>query len=311
MRTPPGHSRIHLLVAIGLLVLGLLPHSRAAVAQGLGCIPDPDQNRIEMGTPDEAGNSQHVDLADPNVTVGFHFTTTQPEAALLYIGDQWYDLDLYLYARGICKTQGGWEKLIRAWSVRAEQRVIQFMRPNEQIVNLVPGEYLMVSQYRPPDDPSTGAGFDASKGFTARVAVSLPYCGLDPADVLQPNPGAPTFMVPRRPDEALYQLGMSIDPPNEADRVPFTLMTFNAFLSPPYTDLFDFSWALDGRPLQLDPSSVLYQIPVEALPDAPGGKHAVQVKAIGARYYPDPLLTHLPPTLSVECAFKIAVSRGA
>ena len=35
-------------------------------------------------------------------------------------------------------------------------------------------------------------------------------------------------MVPRRPDKALYQLEMSIDPPNEDDRVPFTLMSFGA-----------------------------------------------------------------------------------
>jgi hypothetical protein len=272
-----------------------------AGAQGLGCIADPDQNRIEMGTPDAAGNSQHVDLADPSVTVGFHFTTTEPHSALLYIGDQWYDLDLYLYVRGICKGQVGWEKLIRAWSVRAEKRVIQFMRPNEQIVNLLPGEYLMVAQF----DPAGNEPFDPSRGFTARVATTSPYCGLDPPDELQPNPAAPSIMVPRRPDDALYQLGLSIDPVKEDDRVPFTLMSFGAFLSPPYGDLFDYAWTFDGQPLQLDPSTYLYQIPVEGLPKAPGGQHTIQVTAIGARYYPDPSLTHLPPTLTVSCTFKM------
>ena len=276
-------------------------------AQGLGCIPDPDQQRIELGAPGADGTTQHVALSDPSVAVGVHFTVTQADAALLYIGDQWYDLSLYLYIRGSCKAQGGWEKLIRAWSVRAEQRVIQFMRPNEQIVNLQPGEYLMVAQY----DPAGNEPLDPDKGFTARVATALPYCSLDPTDVLQPNPVAPSIMVPRRPDDALYQLGLSIDPPNESDRVPFTLMSFNAFVSPPYTDLFDFSWTFDGKPLQLDPSSFLYQVPVEGLPPAPGGQHTIQVTATGARYYPDPALTHLPPTLSVTCTFKTAASHAS
>jgi hypothetical protein len=292
------------LLLAGLLVAVMIPTAATplASAQALGCIPDPDQNRIEMGTPDGQGNSQHVDLTDPSVVVGFHFTTMQPDSALLYIGDQWYDLDLYLYVRGVCKNQGGWEKLIRAWSVRAERRVIQFMRPNEQIVNLLPGEYLMVAQF----NPAGNEPFDPSRGFTARVATASPYCDLDPADQLQPNPAAPSVMVPRRPDESLYQLGLSVDPAKEEDRVPFTLLSFGAFLSPPYSDLFDFSWMFDGQPLPLDASSFLYQIPVEALPQTPGGQHTIKVTAAGVRYYPDPGLTHLPPTLTVSCTFKVA-----
>ena len=290
-------------VFVLLMVLALAaPASRAGAQQGLGCIPDPDQSRIDMGAPGADGVTQHLDLTDPSVTVGVHFTTSQPYAAELYVGDQWYDLAMYLYVRGACKSQGGWEKLIRAWSVRAERRVIQFMRPNEQLVNLLPGEYLMVAQY----DPAGQEPFDPAKGFTTRVATASPVCGLDPADDLQPNPAAPGIMVPRRPDEALYQLGLALDPPSEAQRVPFTLMSFSVILSPPYTDLFDFSWTLDGQPLDLDPSAFLYQIPVEGLPRTPGGQHTIQVVAKGARYYPDPTLTHLPPTLTVNCTFKVA-----
>jgi hypothetical protein len=54
----------------------------------------------------------------------------------------------------------------------------------------------------------------------------------------------------------------------------------------------------------------MYQIPVEGLPQAPGGQHTVQVIAKGARYYPDPSLTHLPPTLSVTCKFAVAGASG-
>jgi hypothetical protein len=297
----PARRLAPLFLAVVLAGATIPAATPPAGAQGLGCIPDPDQTRIEMGTPDGQGNSLRIDFPDPSVSVGFHFTTTAPTASLLYIGDEWYDLNLFLYARGVCKG-AGWEKLIRAWSVRAEYRVIQFMRPNEQIVNLLAGEYVMVAQF----DPASPQPFDPVKGFTARVATASPYCGLDPQDELQPNPAAPSIMVPRRPDQALYQLGMSIDPPNEDNRVPFTLMSFGAFLSPPYTDLFDFSWTFDGEPLQLDPSAFLYQVPVEALPKTPGNQHTVKVTAIGARYYPDPSLTHLPPTLTVSCNFKIA-----
>jgi hypothetical protein len=302
----PARRLAPLFLAVVLAAATIPAATPLAGAQGLGCIPDPDQTRIEMGTPDGQGNSQRIDFPDPSGSVGFHFTTTAPTASLLYIGDEWYDLNLFLYARGVCKG-AGWEKLIRAWSVRAEYRVIQFMRPNEQIVNLLPGEYLMVAQF----DPASPQPFDPVKGFTARVATASPYCGLDPQDELQPNPAAPSIMVPRRRDEALYQLGISIDPLNEDNRVPFTLMSFGAFLSPPYTDLFDFSWTFDGQPLQLDPSASLYQVPVEALPKTPGNQHTVKVTAIGARYYPDPWLTHLPPTLTVSCSFKIAVNQAS
>jgi hypothetical protein len=305
MPTPTRSSLQGLFIAVSLALASLIPVASGAGAQVLGCIPDPDLNRIEMGAPDAQGNSQHVDFSDPSVSVGFHFTTSTPTASLLYIGDQWYDLNLFLYARGVCEG-AGWEKLIRAWSVRAEYRVIQFMRPNEQIVNLVPGEYLMVAQF----NPVSSQPFDASKGFTARVATASPYCSLDPPDELQPNPTAPSIMVPRRPDEALYQLGMSIDPP-EDQRVPFTLMSFNAILSPPYGDLFDYAWTLDGQPLALEPSAFLYQIPVEELPRTPGGQHTIQLAAIGARYYPDPGLTHLPPTLTVKCLFGTAQGPAA
>jgi hypothetical protein len=301
---PTSHTQLprSFLIFVALALTALNPAPHAVGAQGLGCIPDPDQTRIELGAPNAEGTTKHADLTDPSVSVGFHFTTTQPDAALLYVGDQWYDLNLYLYVRGVCKGTDGWEKLIRAWSVRAERRVIQFMRPNEQIVNLLPGEYLMVAQYRSPDDAALGDPFDPSKGFTARVATNSPYCALDPPDELQPNPAIPSVMMPRRPDDALYQLGLSIDPP-ESERAPFSLMSFGAFVSPPYTDLFDFAWVLDNQPVTADPSTTVYQVPTGDLPKASRGQHTIQVTATGARYYPDPGLTHLPPTLTVKCSF--------
>jgi hypothetical protein len=39
-----------------------MPAVSGATAQGRGCMADPDQNRIEMGVPTAAGNTQHIDL---------------------------------------------------------------------------------------------------------------------------------------------------------------------------------------------------------------------------------------------------------
>ena len=302
-RGPLGRAAV-----LGLLILAasLSPAPPAqpdgtAHAQVLGCMPDPDQTRIDLGLPTAGGANAQVAPANPSDSLGFHFTVAQPSAAALYIGDQWYDLDLYLYAKGRCAT--GWDQLIRAWSVRAERRVLQFMRPDEQIVNLPPGEYLLKAAYKAPEDPAADP-FDPSKPFTARVALHPPYCGLSPEDDLVPNPAQPAIKVPKRPDDALYQLSLSIDPVNEKERVTFSLMTFIAVVSPPYGDLFDWEWVLDGQPVP-DTNVGTYQIPVEGLPHTPGGQHTIQITARGVREYPDPWLTHVPPTLKLSCAFKV------
>lgn len=284
-----------------LVLSALTPASTGA--QGLACIPDPDANRIEMGTPGANGVNRSIGLRTPDDTIGFHFSVPQDSAVLLYVGDQWFDMDLYLYARGRCPTDS-WEKLIRAWSTRSDRRVIQFMRPDEQIANLLKGDYLMVVVYKAPDDPAAADPFDAARPFTARMASVTPYCALDPSDVQVIPPLGPAIPLPKRPDDALYQLGMSIDPTTEAERGPFSLMTFTAFVSPPYSDLFDFAWLLDGKPMSDQVGAVL-QVPTEGLTKIAGGQHQVAVKAIGARQYPDPALTHTPPTLALQCNFKV------
>jgi hypothetical protein len=275
--------------------------SRGLAQQPLDCLSDPDANRIDLGTPAANGTTQAARLSSPTDSVGFRFLVPQTSVALLYVGDQWYDINLYLYARSRCPT-GSWDEVIRAWSVRADQRVIQFMRPNEQIVNLLAGEYVMLALYKPTDDPARTDPFDPSRGFTGRVALSTPYCAVTPPDVPTPNPIKPNLLVKRRPDDALYQLGLSIDPA-EKERGPFALLTFSAFVSPPYTDLFDFNWTLDDQP-QPDATDATFQLPVSGL--IHGIQHQIQVTAVGARQYPDPALTHIPPTLSVECPFRLA-----
>jgi hypothetical protein len=118
-----------------------------------------------------------------------------------------------------------------------------------------------------------------------------------------PDIAVPSILVPRRAEDALYQLGMTISPV-EKERGPFSLMTMTGFLTPPYTDLFDFAWVLDGQP-RPDMTTYTLQIPTSDLPKTAGGKHVVQLTAIGARPYPDPLTPDVPPTLRVECQFNV------
>jgi hypothetical protein len=69
-------------------------------------------------------------------------------------------------------------------------------------------------------------------------------------------------------------------------------------LTPPYTDLFDFEWLVDGQ--RYGDNS-----PVVQLPRPASGSHTVVVVARGARYYPDRTLPEFPPTLSTTGRFDV------
>ena len=90
-------------------------------------------------------------------------------------------------------------------------------------------------------------------------------------------------------------MALAIEPNNPG---VFSLMTFTATLNPPFTDLFDFSWTIDGQPFG-DGSAVVQ------LARPASGSHTVQVTARGARPYPDPTLPEFPPTLSASGSFEV------
>lgn len=275
-----------------------------AHAQSTACLQGGDYIPADMGVPGAQGVNESASMTDAGQKLGYTFRATQDRAASLYIGDQWFDLDLFLYVQGQCPA-GSWESLVRSWSVRGEQRVIQFIRPNEQIVNIKAGNYLLLAGHSNGSDPRFISDFDPSHGFTVRVALNSPYCGLDPADQPVPNPVNPAVTMLKRPDDALYQLGITIDPPVEQDRGPFALLTFTAFVSPPYTDLYDFAWRLDGADIPGADGAILQMAQTE-LPKTTGGQHTIQVDATGARVYPDPEQPSIPPNLTTSCNFKVA-----
>jgi hypothetical protein len=246
-----------------------------------------------LGTPGADGANLQERLDPVTDQIAVTFKVTQPRAAQIYVGDQWYDLDLALFS--VTKDQGlaCWQTTgARARSERHQGRAIQLIRPDEQIIEqLDPGDYALMIGLAP------GAAYDHLHDFTVRVALTPPFCGtLSPANV--PNPRFPGLLT--RADDAWYQLGITIDPP-EAERGPFALLTFSAFLSPPYLDLYEFDWTMDGQPVPgvIEP---LIQEPVSHLP-RPVHLHHVTVTARPVRDYPDPDQPHTPPLLTAACSF--------
>jgi hypothetical protein len=217
--------------------------------------------------------------------------------ASLYVGDQWYDLALSLYAQGSCPA-ASWERLVSTWSAPGDRNVVQFIRPNDELVNLDPGNYLMLVA----DDPRDASDFDARKSFTVRVALNAAYCALDPNDVPVPNPVNASLTMLQRPNDALYQLAVTVDP-QASDRGQFALLTFTAVISPPFTDLYDFSWMLDSQVVP-DAKTPILQWAVADLSKTANNQHTVRANATGARPYPDPTSPQIPPSLSAECQFQ-------
>ena len=296
-----------LLMAALIAVPALAPAPTAVLGQQgplTTCSPASHSTVFNVGAVDAQGVTREDKLASAGEKHGYAFTLTKMSAAFIYVGDQWYDLDLYLYPRALCPPDT-WSGFIGAWSIRAERRTLQFVRPDEVIISPVPpGDYLLLVGHKFGEDPQYAGDFDPSRGFTIRVAASPPVCGLEPQNVLTPFPTEPSVISPKRPDNALYQLGMTIDPP---DPGPFSLMSFNAIVSPPYTDLFDYKWELDGKPVP-DGTTPTIMTPSAALAKTPDGTHRARVTATGARQYPDPEQPHIPPTISLECTFKVGTS---
>ena len=179
--------RMRHLSLLASVVLALVGAWSPAVvnSQSLACLPGGNHVPIDLGTPDAQGVTWPDALSNPGEKHGFYFSVPVRSAASLYVGDQPFDMALYLYMRGRC-PQGSWESLVRAWSARSERMVLQFVRPNEQIVNLEPGEYLLLVGHQYAEDPQYARDFDPSRGFTVRIALNPAYCGLSPADVLDP-----------------------------------------------------------------------------------------------------------------------------
>ncbi|MCC6179691.1 MAG: hypothetical protein IT305_30640 [Chloroflexi bacterium] len=308
-------------LVVGLVPPGVPPSFAQLTDEQSGCVVGSATDEVDAGTPSAEGMTRQVQFAAASDKAAFNFTIpSAPEvkalAASVYVGDQWYDLDLALYRHGACKALYQWQVKAAAVSERADRRVLQFVRPDEQLLqNLEPGQYRLVVAHKYFFAPALASDFSPQHGFTVRIAVTPNICGLTPPND-QPHPAmfdpnldeetrARYADVRQRPDSALYQLGMTVQPESPG---PFSLMSFNAIISPPYTDLFDFAWSLDGAPLP-NADGPIAQLPASHLAKTPDGIHTVSVTARGAREYQDPTdprYNNLPlegGTLTVTCQF--------
>jgi hypothetical protein len=295
---------------LALLVVSLLrPPSTAA--QTTVCLSERSEDLPkvlssvrDLGVPNAEGvtiQEQLQNTGDPFVMRAYKFSVPEgrPSAAFVYVGDQWYDLDLALYAVSANRSIACWQTTgARARSERAQTRAIQLIRPDEQIIEeLAPGDYILLVGV----EVANSAMFDASKPFTVRVALTPKICALNPSNV----PSARYPGLKERAGDSWYQVGVAYEPP-EAQLGPFTLMTFSALVSPPYLDLFDFRWEVDGKPAGGGETTL--QVAVPGLTKTPDNKHRVKLTAIGARQYPDPDQPHIPladlgGSVAVECTF--------
>ena len=286
-----------LLIAVLTVPVGLLPRAAEVYSQSVECVQT-STPPINIGTPGADGVTRQEKLAQAGDKIRYAFHVPSPSSAFIYVGDQWYDLDLALFTQGHCVA--AWEVAAKGSSDKEGRRILQYQRPDEEILNLEPGDYLLIVGHKYAETPEFAAGFDPEKGFTVRIALNAPVCNLNP-----PNDQPTRFPgVSKRRDDAWYQLAMSFQPNSPG---PFDLMTFNAMVSPPFLDLFDFAWQIDGMPVP-DSNTPTIQMAVIALPKTPDGQHQVKVFAKGARVYPDPDQPHIPldgGILSVSCTFKL------
>ena len=216
----------------------------------------------------------------------YTFSVTNPSTAQVYVGDQWYNLNLGLF-RLQDRAEACWTVQARGASIESNRRDLQFVRPDERSLNIDPGDYIL--SVRAGD----AGGFDPARAFTVRIAVTPRVCNFQPPDVpVEVTPGQQvagigTLQLTRKPDslaERKFQVGISIEPANPTQ---FSLMSFNAYVSPPYTDLFDFEWELDGEKVAgvVEPT---FLKPFAELKQTPDGTHTVKLTARGAREYKDP-----------------------
>lgn len=224
----------------------------------------------------------------------YRFQVPTMSTVYVYVGDQWYDLDLGVFS-SLGRDVACWRVNREAASERSQRRVLQLIRPDERVLEkLEPGEYLLTVRAAQSPDPS--------RPYTVRIALSPPVCGLDPANN-EEDPKYPLLKRRVADDQNLYQLAVTYEP-EEKELGPFSLMSFSAIVSPPYTDLFDFEWQIDGRPVPGATTPTLMKAASD-FPRTADGIHKVTATARGARQYPDPDQPHIPPTLSVECMFQI------
>ena len=206
-----------------------------------------------------------------------------PGTAEVYVGDLWYDVEAMLWEASALPNPAQWRTMpcdeaagCLASAPASGSRQVQFVQPKGLFETVEPGSYAVV--VRPRDE----AGFSAWRQFTLWVAVAPPVCGIG------------------SDSEGRYQIALAVTParPRRAD-----LVTMTAYVLPPFGDLFEFEWAVNGW--RLTGSGPTTQALAFDLAQGRSGGHEIQVVARGTAPYPDPAQPEVPPTLSVACPLTV------
>jgi hypothetical protein len=257
------------LLVVLLLLLAPRPAAGAGVSPpNVTADPCPEPNNgiasaCSLGQPNAVGTTVQGLFSQPNDLDVYRFEVPAPGAqATISLTDLWYPGSLQIYDLG--------RGTLVAESARQGQDQGQLYSP--QLIS----RWLDAGSYGAFVAPGQADWASAeAHSYTLRVALGPRAAGQGSARG--------------------YQLALAIEPNDPSE---FSLMTFSATLNPPFTDLFDFSWTVDGQPF--GDNAAVVQLPRPA-----SGSHSVQVVARGARPYPDPSFPEFPPTLTASGNFQV------
>src|SRR5215212_2049668 len=264
-------------------VLALLLVTVPGPGHAAGPAPVPARATMDLGALRADGVTLKGSLGSFGQANAYTFQVADgPGTVQVYVGDLWYDVDvLLLRASALPDDPAQWRGVAcgvgcLASAPASARRRVQLVEPKGLIEAVDNGAYALV--IRPRDE----ADFSDWREFTLRVMVTPPVCAVTDA-------GA-----------SGYRLALAVTPsaPRRAD-----LVTLAAYVLPPFGDLFDIEWSVDGR--QLGQGGPVAQGLAFDLAGGRSGAHDVRVVARGVRAYPDPDQPEVPPTLTVGCSLPL------
>jgi hypothetical protein len=280
----PG-ARAHLTRAAVVAVLVVLLAAVAEPGYAGGPAALPAQAAVDLGAIRADGLTLVDALGSFGQANAYAFRVGDgPGTVQVYVGDLWYDVEVLLWrSPALPDDPSQWRSVpcapaagCVASAPGSARRRVQYVQPKGLIESVEAGTYAVV--VRPRDE----ADFSAGRPFTLRVLVTPPVCTVS-GDATSP-----------------YRVALAMTPaaPRQAD-----LVTLTAYVLPPFGDLFDFEWSVDGR--RLASSGPVAQALAFDLGAGRAGRHEVQVTARGARPYPDPDQFEVPPSLSAGCSLTV------
>ena len=201
--------------------------------------PEPNNstnNACTLGQPSALGTTIQGLFHQPTDLDVYRFEVPAPGAqATISLTDLWYEGSLQLYdlGRGTLLAESDLRGQTQG-QLLAPELISRWLDPGSYAAFVVAGQ-------------GDWAGAEAHS-YTLRVALGPRSAGQGSARG--------------------YQLALSIEP---NDPGAFSLMTFTATLNPPFTDLFDFDWTIDGQSFG-DGSAMSARAAEQRLAQRPGNR---------------------------------------